>query len=274
MKIVKCWLVENDCYKAGKILNPPTKIVVHSTGANNKTLKRYVQPVSGQNVGIEMPVNELIAQLGKNPNGNSWNRTGTNACVNAFIGTLADGTIAVANTLPWDMRAWGVGRGTKGSYNDFAIQFEICEDDTNNATYCRAVFEEAAQLCAFLINKYPNIKVTDIVSHAEAHKLGFASNHGDPDSWWKKHGLTMDEFRKRVQSVLDDKKPDPIPQTTALRYYYFKEINKYYKPTIQKLIDKGLFAGKGGSGADMIVDMGEDMCRVLTMLDRAGLFGE
>lgn len=262
MNIIKCYLVNNDCYKAGKYLNPPTKIVVHSTGAANANLKRYVQPANGQ-----ADADELVKVLGKNSNGNSWNRSSVGACVNAFVGKLADGSLAVAQTLPWNMRAWGVGSGKLGSYNNYAIQFEICEDNRTSKEYCEQTYALAADLCAELIRQFPNITPADIVSHAETYKLGYGSNHGDPDDWWKLFNLSMDKFRRRVEELLQPKEDE-----TEVRYYKMIEVPKWYKPTIAKLIEKGLLSGKGGTGDDMIVDVSEDMCRTLTVLDRAGVF--
>ena len=41
------------------------------------------------------------------------------------------------------------------------------------------------------------------MSHAEAYKKGYASNHADCDHWFKKHGKTMNDFRKLVESFLN-----------------------------------------------------------------------
>ena len=43
MNLNKCLLTNNNCYKAG-VKMIPKGIMVHSTGANNPNLKRYVQP--------------------------------------------------------------------------------------------------------------------------------------------------------------------------------------------------------------------------------------
>ena len=43
--MLTCLLTENDCYKANRKITP-AGIVVHSTGANNPYVKRYVQPVA------------------------------------------------------------------------------------------------------------------------------------------------------------------------------------------------------------------------------------
>jgi hypothetical protein len=63
-------------------------VLWHSTGANNKTLKRYIQP-SPNDPNRE----ELLAKIGKNPNNNSSNSVMTQVGLNAWIGTLADGSV-------------------------------------------------------------------------------------------------------------------------------------------------------------------------------------
>ena len=82
MELLTCLLTGNDCFRAGRTITP-RGVMVHSTGANNPNLKRYVQPDDGR--------------IGVNPNGNHWNRPGVNACVHAFIGRLEDGTVAAVS---------------------------------------------------------------------------------------------------------------------------------------------------------------------------------
>ena len=66
MSSLKCFLTDNACYKAGGIITP-AGVMIHSTGANNPTLRRYVQPSAGdENYDL------LMEQLGDNPNNNDW----------------------------------------------------------------------------------------------------------------------------------------------------------------------------------------------------------
>ena len=86
MNLKKLIFTNNRCYKAGKTIKPKG-IMVHSTGANNPNLKRYVGPDDGL--------------LGKNTNNNHWNKSDLSVCVHAFIGKLKDGSIATYQVLPW-----------------------------------------------------------------------------------------------------------------------------------------------------------------------------
>lgn len=207
MELLQCILEKNRCYLAGKRIKPQG-IVVHSTGCNNEMLRRYVQPHAGQTSGLGgKTAADLLALLGKNRYGNDWNRGDLSVCVNAFVGKLDNGNVAVVQTLPWDMRPWGVGSGKNGSYNDTHIQFEICEDALTDAGYCKETFEAAAQLCAKLCKEYA-LSADSICSHHEAYQRGYGSGHTDPDNWWPKHGLSMDKFRTRVRELLEEKPAD------------------------------------------------------------------
>lgn len=198
MNLNKCILTSNACYKTKQTITPKG-IMVHSTGANNPNLKRYVQPLKTDN-----NYSTIIKQLGTNPYGNHWNTyhpDGKEVCVHAFIGKLADGTIATYQTLPWNHRGWHAGTGTSGkSANNTHIGFEICEDNLNDKTYFNKVYKEAVELAAYLCKLYNLDPTKDgvIICHSEGYKRGIACNHGDVMHWFPKHGKTMDDFRTDV----------------------------------------------------------------------------
>ncbi len=62
-------------------------------------------------------------------------------------------------------------------------------------------------------------------------------------------------------------------EAPEMRYERLKDVQSvYYRPTLEKLLELDLLRGKGGSGEETIIDLGEDAIRLLVMLDRAGLF--
>lgn len=193
MEITQYYQTKNPCYISGRRIKP-SGIVVHSTGANNPYLKRYVGPDDGI--------------LGKNQYNNHWNKASADKCVHAFIGRGEDGRVRIYQTLPWDYRCWGVGSGKKGSYNATHIQFEICEDNKKDKAYYEEAFALSQQLCAYLCQMY-GIKVENIVGHFEAHAAGYGSNHSDPKPWQKKHGDNMKAYRDDVLSLLGTVMPAP-----------------------------------------------------------------
>ncbi|MBS3985602.1 MAG: N-acetylmuramoyl-L-alanine amidase [Selenomonadales bacterium] len=199
MNLRQLLFINNACFKAGRNI-APQGIMVHSTGANNPWLRRYVGPDDGL--------------LGRNRYNNHWNQDrpdGRQVCVHAFIGKLADGSIATYQTLPWNHRGWHCGRGVNGTGNDTHISFEICEDGLDDAVYFRKVYSEAVELCVYLCRQY-GLSEQDIISHSEGHRLGIASNHADVMHWFPRHGENMDSFRAAVKTALAAGATDaPIP---------------------------------------------------------------
>lgn len=202
MNLQKLILTKNECYIVGEKIKP-AGIMVHSTAANNPYLKRYVGPDDGK--------------LGVNQYDNHWNTYrpgGRQVCVHAFIGKLADGSVATYQTLPWDHRGWHAG----GTANNTHIGFEICEDDTNGADYFGKVYREAVELCAYLCKQY-GLTEKDIICHSEGYKKGIASNHSDVMHWFPKHGKSMDTFRADVKALL----------TPATKTIYRVQVGAYSK---------------------------------------------
>lgn len=191
------YATRSDCYNSGDRINPDA-IVVHSTGCNNPNLKRYVQPDNGQ--------------IGVNSYNNSWNEPNCNVCVHAAIGKNKNGDVKTAQVLPWNYRAWGVYQGKNGSFNDNAIQFEMLEDGLDDKTYCKACYDKAVELCAYLCDKY-KIKTSRIYSHHEVGIMGYGSQHIDPDNWWGKHGFKMDQFRKDVDKKIKENNAPVLDKT-------------------------------------------------------------
>jgi len=227
MNLRKLILTENACYKAGKKITVKG-IMVHSTGANNPWLKRYVGPDDGL--------------LGKNQYNNHWNTYhpgGREVCVHGFIGKLADGTIATYQCLPWNHRGWHAG----GSANNTHIGFEICEDGLTDASYFKKVYQEAVELCAYLCKEY-GLTEKNIICHSEGYRQGVASNHGDVMHWFPKHNKSMDTFRADVKALLNASKPAEKPvekpadttidkgdlvKITGTKYYTGKTIPAWVK---------------------------------------------
>ena len=214
MNLNKLIFTENACYKAGKKITVKG-IMVHSTGANNPWLKRYVGPDDGK--------------LGKNQYNNHWNTYhpgGREVCVHGFIGKLADGTVATYQCLPWDHRGWHAG----GSANNTHIGFEICEDDLTDGAYFAKVYKEAVELCAYLCKQY-GLTEKNIICHSEGYKQGVASNHGDVMHWFPKHGKSMDTFRADVKALLatDAKEDEPAQEETPAVTYPEKLTSGYYR---------------------------------------------
>ena len=190
LTIYRYYFTNTDCYKKN-IKTTPKGVQVHSTGAANSYLKRYVGPDDGR--------------LGKNVNGNHHNKPGKNVCASAYIGRLNDGTPAIYQTLPWEERCWLSGSGKNGNANKLGyIGFEICEDKKDNKEYFnQVVMGLSVNLVAYLCQEY-NIPIDKVRDHRELHAMGLASNHGDILHWSSKFGITMNDYRAAVLQAMKE----------------------------------------------------------------------
>lgn len=255
--IRKCILIYNDCYKSGRYIKP-RGIMVHSSGANNPRLKRYLAPDDGI--------------IGQNDYGNDWNRPGVGACVHGFIGLDSLDQVQIYQALPWDMRGWHCG----ASGNDTHISFEICEDGLQDAAYFRETRDAAAKLCAYLCRLYDldSLAPGVLIDHAEGNAMGIASGHADIGHWWGKFGYTMDQFRRLVADLMAaDIVPEPVPsmpvpdldpapydakaaiellqthveslEESLASYATLLDVPSWARPEIQRLCEQGIIQGDG-----------------------------
>ncbi len=239
MNLHTLFLTNNACYKASRTITPKG-IMVHSTGSDNPNLCRYVAPDDG------------LLGPASSGNWNTANPGGQEVCVHAFIGKLADGSIATYQTLPWDMRGWHCG----GTANGTHIGFEICEDGLTDSSYFSAVYNEAVELCVYLCRQF-GLTETDIICHCEGYKLGIASNHADVMHWWPKFGKNMDTFRAAVKAALSEEEDEDMTQDTFNKlmsawqeqndplYKTLDDVPSYWKEDATALVKAGAIKGDG-----------------------------
>lgn len=138
-----------------------------------------------------------------------WNRPGVGASVHFFLDNKD-----IIQCLPLNIRAGHAG----GSANQTHLSFEMCEPSglTYNksgsaiatyqppAGYFQAAWDNAVWLCAKLCKDYDMDPLQDIISHAEGHVKGIASNHADTAHWFRWENKTMDDFRVAVKAEMAD----------------------------------------------------------------------
>lgn len=172
MKITQKYATANECYKNGAKLNI-RKLMAHSTACPGVMAQKFAE---------------------------SWDTfrpSGRQVCVHGFL----DDT-SCYQLLPWNMQAWHCG----GSGNQQAIGIEICEPKSYSDTaYFEKAIKNAIEVYAYLC-KTCGIDPANIISHAEGHILGIASNHSDVSHWWCHVGYTMDNFRADVRECLNSGK--------------------------------------------------------------------
>lgn len=219
---LQCFMRQSTWYKGAGTVTI-RGVLWHSTGANNTTIKRYVQPDDNAADRAQM-----LSIIGTNQYKNDWNHIYREAGVHAWIGTLANGEVSTVQVGPWNKQAWGCGSGAKGSCNNGWIQFEICEDALNDRAYFEKVYKEACELTAYLCKtyglnphgtvSYNGVNVPVILCHQDSYQLKLGSNHGDVLHWFPKFGKTMADVRNDVAAIMQASGSAPSTPATSVSY--------------------------------------------------------
>lgn len=201
MTLIESYLTKNPCYTANV----------------NRQDSRYTT------FQVRGPIGLMLHSVGcAQPNAQvfikGWNKESYDkACVHAFIDSNSG---AVYQTLPWNYRGWHCG----GSGNNTHCGIEMCEssyityingyqftvsDKTKAQADATRTYNAAVELFAMICNLYNLDPLTQILSHKEGAAKGIASDHGDPEHYWRGLGMsyTMNGFRNDVKSAMTPQMP-------------------------------------------------------------------
>ena len=101
----------------------------------------------------------------------------------------------------------------------------------------------------------------------------YANKSCPGDYLYNRHAQIAAEVNKRLSGE-NAKEENEMRYNTLADLKADKHNGEHYLPTVEKLLKNGILRGKGGSGDETIIDLGEDAIRILVTLDRAGLYGE
>lgn len=228
---------------------------------------------------------------------NYFNNPSTKASVHGIIapGQFIE-TEECFNTKGYAKRTYHVGKGPSGAtYNYSRFGFEMVEPKTIKYTtganftdsnpaetkkFILAVTATAAEVIADLCI-YHDLPVSSIQTHKGAHAEGMGSAHADPDHIWSYIGYSITQFRKDVQTIINNKttpkKEVPkveqeIITTQSKVYKTLESIPSWGQDTVKKLINKGYIKGTGAKCNNKnVYDISEDLLRTLVILERAGV---
>lgn len=185
----------NGAYQAGRKINPQG-CVNHSVGCAQPSVDVFFNIMNKSSAG--------------------WG-------VNALLGDFHKGDGRILVVLPLDARPWGCGSGSKGSWNNTKVQWEVCEpaghtyaggtmiayDVAKNQVYFDRMWKMLVAWNVYLIKKF-GYDINGISDHAESYRAGYGSNHSDMGQWLPKHGKSMAALRQEVEAILNG---DSIAET-------------------------------------------------------------
>lgn len=178
--------------------------------------------VSGRTINPNGCVNHSlgVAQPSVDSIFNNMNQASAGWGVNAILGDFHKGEGKIILALKMNTRPWGCGSGSKGSYNNTRIQWEVCEpaghtyaggtmigyDVKKNQAYFDRMWKMLVAWNVYCVKKL-GYSVSDICDHSESYKAGYGTNHADMMHWLPKHGKSMDALRSEVKAILNGKEP-------------------------------------------------------------------
>lgn len=189
------YATSNGAYQAGRKINP--------------------QGCVNHSVGCAQPSVDVFFNL--------MNKSSAGWGVNALLGDFHKGDGRILVVLPLDARPWGCGSGSKGSWNNTKVQWEVCEpaghtyaggtmiayDVAKNQVYFNRMWKMLVAWNVYLVKKF-GYDINGISDHAESYRAGYGSNHSDMGQWLPKHGKSMDALRQEVQTILNGSEDDDM----------------------------------------------------------------
>lgn len=154
----------------------------------------------------------------------------------------------------------GDGGGSNGITNRNSVGIELCINQDGNY---EAAFANMVEVIRKLMKEL-NIPAERVVRHFDASNKACPQSMSD-DNWqrWKslkeileKEDLTMSQYEELNARI--DKLENPM-----IYNYIDDNMPDWARPTIQKLVDKGILKGDGEG-----LNLTEEMLRILVILDR------
>ena len=167
---------------------------------------------------------------------------------------------------------WAVGSHAYGE-NSHTLGIHL-SGDFQQAVPTAAQVEKCAMLVAYLCEKYGiTIDREHIVGHGELMAtdcpgVNLQALLDDGTITGKAIWYATDGGEKQTPKTADSDVSTETDRKNG-RFCGLDEVPDWAKPTIRKLIDKGLLNGNGEA-----LDLSFDMIRMLVINDRAGVFGE
>lgn len=207
---------------------------------------------------------------------------------------------SITQSVPDDYVAYSVG-GSKYSdcnktgggklygqcSNTNSISIELCDEVKNGKSdFSAKTIENAVELIKEKMNQY-GIDINHVIRHFDVTGKPCPKPYVDNAKWqefkniiMESEDLTMSQYEELKKEIKDEiskvtadliylaKELNEMKQSKEKVYHYTVDVPEWGRPTIQKLLDKGLY--KGSSENDL--NLPESLLRTLVINDRAGLY--
>ena len=218
-----------------------------------------------------------------------------NNIVKASAHYFVDGD-SITQSVPDDYVAYSVGgdkysdcKKTGGGKlygqctNSNSISIELCDEVKNGKSdFSAKTIENAVELIKEKMNQY-GIDINHVIRHFDVTGKPCPKPYVDNAKWkefknliTESGDLTMSQYEE-LKKLISDAKSDltylarelnEMKQSKEKVYHYTVDVPEWGRPTIQKLLDKGLY--NGVSDSDLYLP--ESLLRTLVINDRAGLY--
>lgn len=248
-------------------------------------------------VTIHCVVGQLTAkQIVNLPGFTTYNPSNGSSC-NYAIGK--DGSIALC--VEECNRSWCSGgkdkngnpiyvNGISGKINDFrAITIEVASDADHPYAVTDAAMEALISLLVDICKRNPGIGqlrwkgdktlVGNVAEQNMTVHRWFAPKACPGDYLYDRHSEIAAEVNRRLEDPKagENTAEEPTDKAAAI-YARLNDVPEDYRPTIQKLMEKKALGGFSDPDParldDNVLNLSEDFCRVMTVLDRLGVLGK
>ena len=240
----------NSNYSAKRGGNPIKYVVIHYTANNGDTAQN---------------------------NCKYFNSPNRKASAHYFVGS--DGVFQSVQDIHTAWHCGGSSYKHKYCRNANSIGVEMCSKIDGNGKYYieNSVIDNAIDLTKYLMDKY-NILSSNVVRHYDVTGKACPEPFVRDENIWKNFKLQLEgdtmtneertkfnELVNAVSAVTSD--VDELKKPKMIYNYIDNNMPKWARPTIQKLVDKGILQGdENGLG------LTDDLLRILVINDRAGLY--
>ncbi len=127
-----------------------------------------------------------------------FNRESKGASAHAFVDWNE-----IIQTIPWGEQSWHAGAYANSRF----IGIELCRPAKFDKELFNKIWDRGIWLFSYLFTTKLNIKTVtedNLLSHDEVRLKYGGTTHTDPTSYFKEYGKVTDDFRKAVQSKINE----------------------------------------------------------------------